>query len=138
MLLLMLVAEVGLAFIPATRLDLPWGFRLGGGLLLVSGVALNVAATRQFARRHTPVRPSAEPGALVTDGVFRFSRNPMYLGIALILVGAALALATPLGLITVPVFVWWVGLLIREEERKLTAHFGDAFLHYRQRVRRWL
>jgi protein-S-isoprenylcysteine O-methyltransferase Ste14 len=134
----MLLCEVGLAMVPATRLELPWGMRLFGGLVLTAGIVLNVVATSQFERRHTSVSPSTAPAALVTDGVFSVSRNPMYLGIALILGGAALSLATPAGFLTVPTFVAWVGILIREEEERLEALFGDAFLAYRGRVPRWL
>jgi protein-S-isoprenylcysteine O-methyltransferase Ste14 len=72
----------------ATFIRLPW--RFAGLLPITAGIALNIAADRQFKRRNTTVKPFQESRALVTDGIFRWSRNPMYLGMVLIVSGIAI------------------------------------------------
>jgi len=106
---------------------------------LAFGLALALAAERQFVRAGTPVRPFQEPRALVTDGAFRFSRNPMYLGLVLVLAGAALLLSSPLALLTAPAYGAWVqARFVALEERLLEERFSDAYRAYRRRVRRWV
>jgi protein-S-isoprenylcysteine O-methyltransferase Ste14 len=86
-----------------------------------------------------PVRPFTEPVALVSDGMFRLSRNPMYLGLILVLAGAALLLSSPLALLVAPAYGWWVQRrFIAREERLLEDRFGDAYRAYCLRVRRWV
>jgi protein-S-isoprenylcysteine O-methyltransferase Ste14 len=99
-----------------------------------------MAAERQFVRAGTPVRPfTQQPAALVTGGMFRLSRNPMYLGLVLALAGAALSLVSPLALLAAPVYGWWVQRrFIEREERLLEERFGNAYRAYCLRVRRWV
>jgi protein-S-isoprenylcysteine O-methyltransferase Ste14 len=101
----------------------PWNFL--GLVPLGLGLALAMAAERQFVRAGTPVRPFTEPVVLVSDGSFRRSRNPMYLGLILALVGAAL-------------LRWVQPRFIVREERLLEDRFGDAYRAYCLRVRRWV
>jgi len=133
-----LLAQIGVSFAPDPLAGAPWALRLVGGLVLLAGIALTVAGERGFKRVGTPVRPMSPPTTLVTDGVFRLSRNPMYLGLATILLGSALALSSAWAMLVVPVFVAWVGRLIRHEERLLETTFGASYSAYRERVRRWL
>jgi protein-S-isoprenylcysteine O-methyltransferase Ste14 len=84
----------------------PWSFL--GLVPLGLGLALAMAAERQFVRAAAPVRPLTEPVVLVSDGSFRRSRNPMYLGLILALVGAALLLSSSLALLAAPAYGWWV------------------------------
>jgi protein-S-isoprenylcysteine O-methyltransferase Ste14 len=115
----------------------PWNFL--GLLPLGLGLALAMVAERQFVRARTPVRPFNEPLALVSGGLFRWSRNPMYLGLIVALVGAALLLSSPLALLAAPAYGWWVHRrFIAREERLLEERFGDAYRAYCQRVRRWV
>jgi protein-S-isoprenylcysteine O-methyltransferase Ste14 len=115
----------------------PWN--LLGLVPLGLGLALAMAAERQFVRAGTPVRPFTQPAALVTGGMFRLSRNPMYLGLVLALAGAALSLASPLALLAAPVYGRWVQRrFIEREERLLEERFGNAYRAYCLRVRRWV
>lgn len=113
--------------------------RLAGGLLGGAGVALMVAAAVQMAAARTTVIPRRDPAALVTSGVFRISRNPIYLGDALVLAGAILWWDLGLALPLVPAFVLIINRrFILDEEARLRAAFGPEFAAWARRTRRWL
>jgi protein-S-isoprenylcysteine O-methyltransferase Ste14 len=103
-----------------------------GMLVAHSGVAtFMLAGTTMF--------PFKEASRLVTHGPYRFTRNPMYLGLTLAYAGLSLALNTVWPLILLPLMLWLlVKTVIEVEEQYLTAEFGDAYTSYRKRVRRWL
>ena len=85
-----------------------------------------------------PIKPSAA-SSLVTGGVFRFTRNPMYLSLLLYLLAWAAYLSNWLALLFVPVFVLYINeLQIKPEERALAVLFGAEYASYKGRVRRWL
>ncbi|KQI68553.1 hypothetical protein AN189_09585 [Loktanella sp. 3ANDIMAR09] len=110
-----------------------------GTALIVLGIVMMAIAVVTMARRHTTVMPHREPSALVSHGIFAWSRNPIYLADAIVLVGLCLRWQAPLGLLLVPVFIWWITRhFIAAEEARLRAAFGTAFVHYAQRTRRWL
>jgi protein-S-isoprenylcysteine O-methyltransferase Ste14 len=107
---------------------------VAGGIVAVLGVA-------SFRRARTTVNPLQPQGAssLVTTGIYRFSRNPMYLGMLFLLAGLAVFLANAAALIFLPVFVVYMNRFqIQPEERALSAIFGSEFTAYRQKVRRWI
>ncbi len=115
----------------------PWN--AVGLVPLALGVALNLVAGRTFIRSGNAVRALEVPQQLVTNGVYRFSRNPMYLGMVLILTGVAFLLATPTPFIIVPVFAAVIDrVFIDAEETVLEERFGGRYRRYRQEVRRWL
>ena len=92
-----------------------------GAALVLAGLALMAAAVAEMTRRRTTVIPRRDPAALVTSGVFRISRNPIYLGDALILAGAILWWDAVLALPLVAVFVGLIQTrFIRDEEARLT------------------
>jgi protein-S-isoprenylcysteine O-methyltransferase Ste14 len=106
---------------------------------LALGVYLNLAADTLFKRGGTPVKVGEDSTTLVTTGVFRLTRNPMYLGFALLLLGIALLLGTAGPLWVVVVFPAVIQrTFIRVEEAALEDRFGEAWRAYRGRVRRWV
>ncbi len=114
-------------------------WRLAGLPLLLIGIALNLIADRAFKRHGTTIRPFERSTALVTEGVFAYSRNPIYLGMTLILAGLALAAGSATPWIVVGLFAVGVDrAFIVAEERMLEETFGEEFRRYRQTVRRWL
>ena len=136
--LAMLVLDFVNFLLPGVKLFRePWSFV---GLVPFSiGVILNLAADRAFKKHRTAVKPVEKPTALITDGVFVFSRNPMYLGYVLMLIGVAVLLGS---LPPYAVIVVFVVLMTRHfiipEERTLEWEFGEAWTDYTSKVRRWI
>jgi len=117
----------------------PTLWNLTGLVFLVSGITLNLIADRAFQRVGTTVKPYQESSSLVTNGVFQISRNPMYLGMVLILIGVAVFLRTlsPL-LVVIPFAILIDQIYIRVEEQMLTEKFGATWQTYKAKTRRWL
>ncbi|HCU52736.1 MAG TPA: isoprenylcysteine carboxylmethyltransferase family protein [Gammaproteobacteria bacterium] len=136
--LVLLAAMVALAvLLPVARvLEAPVTWL--GAVPLASGLLLIFISAGLFRRRQTTLKPFGESSALVQEGLYRYSRNPMYLGMLLVLTGAALWLGHLLPFAALPTFVVVVSHQnIRHEEQALEAQFGDTYRAYRQRVRRW-
>lgn len=113
--------------------------RITGGLLIVGGFALSGAVVRQFRRAGTPVSPRRASRQLVVSGPYRFSRNPDYLGQALVVAGLALLLnAVWVFLALLPALLLVRYGVIAREEHYLDRRFGEEYDRYRRRVRRWL
>ena len=109
--------------------------------LAAAGGIVALAGVRAFGRARTSVNPLApqNASALVTAGVYQFTRNPMYLGMGLVLVGWAVWLGNAAALLGLPLFVVLLDTLqIKPEERALRQRFGEAYARYAARVRRWL
>lgn len=114
-------------------------FVLLGWLLVLAAFALMLWAVVQFRRADTTVNPHGAPARLITGGPFRFSRNPIYLGDAALLVGLCLAFRALPALILIPLFVWIINRrFILPEEARLTAAFPQEYPDYTRRTRRWL
>ena len=115
-----------------------WGAVLGPGLIGL-GALVMAAAALQMMQARTTVIPRRNPSALVTGGVFAWSRNPIYLADAVILLGAILWLDVALGLPLVASFISLIQVrFIRDEEARLTEAFGPEFDLWAARTRRWL
>jgi protein-S-isoprenylcysteine O-methyltransferase Ste14 len=113
--------------------------QLAGGVLIVIGLALLVVAGGLFQRAGTNLIPFREVTALVTTGVYRYSRNPMYLGMASVLLGLAITVGATTALLVPPVFMAIIEFrYIRPEEEMLRGVFPEEFPAYCQQVRRWL
>lgn len=116
---------------------MPWN--LLGILPIAMGIGLLVSGSRRFARAGTNIHTFLTPTSLVTDGVFRISRNPMYLGFAVTLFGISATFGSLSSFAATLVFVliadfWYIPF----EERACEAGFGEAYVNYRARVRRWI
>jgi protein-S-isoprenylcysteine O-methyltransferase Ste14 len=112
-----------------------------GGLVLALGLACSTAGMKAFRRADTTVNPlhPEKASALVTNGLFARTRNPMYLGLTIDLVAVAIFMASPAALVAVPVFMLYIyRFQIVPEERAVLQLFGEEYRQYRQRVRRWL
>ncbi len=137
--LLAVLLAIGLHYVmPIMRVvPAPWSY--SGALLVVLGLALSATGAGAFKRVGTPVVPFEPSTTLVTDGLYRFTRNPMYLGLVSALLGAAILLGSLGALVPVPLFAWILQTqFIKGEERFLEEIFGERYLAYQQRVRRWL
>jgi protein-S-isoprenylcysteine O-methyltransferase Ste14 len=128
------------SFLPALNLHLPG--RVPAAIAAeLAGFLISVAGVVEFRRARTTVNPLKPDAAssLVAGGIYRMTRNPMYLGFALALLGWGIFLANPASLAMLLVFVGYMNRFqIAPEERALEALFGEAFAVYRSRVRRWL
>ena len=137
--LIALVAMLIFHFMLPIAKIVPTLWNLVGLFFLVSGITLNLIADRAFQRIGTTVKPYQESSSLVTGGVFQISRNPMYLGMVLILIGIAVLLRTlsPL-LVVIPFAILIDQIYIRVEEQMLTEKFGAKWQAYKAKTRRWL
>ena len=122
--------------------DVLAGNRLAVAMVVLSiGIAFGFPAMASFLRAKTTMSPTKPHAAsrLVTDGVYRLTRNPMYVSLVLYLVAWAVYLSNWLALSVVPVFALYIDRFqIQPEERALTALYGAEYASYRSRVRRWL
>lgn len=114
-------------------------YRYAGALLIVLAAALGFWGVFLFRRARTGVVPFTEATTLVTGGPYRFTRNPMYLGMAGILVGTAIALGSLTPWLVLPAFMRVIAeRFIVREEAMLERAFGEPYSNYRAVVRRWL
>lgn len=119
-------------FIPA-----PWNL-LGIGVI-ASGFVLVVSAFRLFAKAKTGIKPFSASTTLVAEGPYRFTRNPMYLGMAAILFGTAISLGTFTPFLGVAAFVVLITVrFIFPEEAHMERAFGARYLDFKSRSRRWI
>lgn len=115
----------------------PW--RWTGLALAILGLALGGSAARLFRRRGTTIRPGETSTALMTDGPFRFTRNPIYVGMIVVLAGIAVGLGSLSPWFVIPLFIVAIATdVIPAEEAMLGETFGEAYLNYQSRVRRWI
>jgi protein-S-isoprenylcysteine O-methyltransferase Ste14 len=113
--------------------------QLLGLLLVAAGVGLSSYAAALFGGRKTTKNPYGHPDAFVTDAPYTFTRNPMYVGLAAILFGFAVFFGSPAMLIAPLLFFLVIDrMLIPEEEENMERIFGEQYLDYKRRVRRWL
>jgi protein-S-isoprenylcysteine O-methyltransferase Ste14 len=146
------IAPPPLIFLGGLAIGLAWHFVIGGdaiglgalritiaSLALAIGIVLLVAAVRRFSAADTPPQPWEPTRAIVATGIYRFTRNPMYLGMAAVMLGLGLFADSIAALVMlVPVLLLVDRGVIRREERYLAAKFGAVYNDYRRTTRRWL
>ncbi len=115
------------------------GVAHAGTVCVAIGLALMLVAIVTMWRAKTTPIPHREAASLVTSGIFGWSRNPIYLGDALVVAGVVLRAEAPVLLVLLLPFVWVITRrFIAPEEARLQRRFGAAFDAYRSRTRRWI
>jgi protein-S-isoprenylcysteine O-methyltransferase Ste14 len=105
----------------------------------VFGILLNIWADALFKKSNTTVKPYEDPSELEVSGPFRISRNPMYVGMAAILLGTAVVLGTLAAFMFPIAYVIFTDFMfIRFEEKNLERIFGNGYIEYKRKVRRWI
>lgn len=135
-----ILISAGLAadrFLPLMRFDAPW-LPWAGGALVILGAGISAAGKRLFRRAGTNVYTFEQPDLLVTEGIYGFTRNPMYLGMVLIAAGVALVSGTLSACLLGAAFAlavryWYIAY----EEAEMRRRFGNRYEEYRRNVGRW-
>lgn len=142
--LMAMTLAAGLALDAATRTSLvdrasSSTSQIAGAMIVVLALANDVWCFFILSRHETTVLPHRGASFLVTEGPFRFSRNPLYVSHVALIFGLGLFLASPFTLLLTPVLAWGLTkLAIEPEERHLLEKFGDDYRSYMARTRRWL
>ena len=133
------LAGLGLTWWRPLPLPGRWPLAVTGALLLLAAAGITLAAFREFRRHGNPVPPHKPVNCLMCGGPFRYTRNPLYLTLALGHAGLGLLLDNGWLLLTLPPALLVVRYyVIAREEAYLRRRFGQAYLDYQARVRRWL
>ena len=112
-----------------------------GSFMIISGLIIILSAIILFKKYQTTITPLDPSNAtkLITDGIYKFSRNPMYLGLLLVLVGISIILNLTGGFFFILLFILYINLFqIIPEENAMVDLFKDEFLEYKKNVRRWI
>ena len=136
-----LLMWLGAANVSALDFQFPFPSTIIAWGLGISGILICALGVSEFQRAKTTVNPTKPQftSSLVRTGIYRRTRNPMYLGFLLILLGLATAMANVLAFLLLPVFViYMTQFQIKPEERALTSIFGDDYKAYCANVRRWI
>jgi protein-S-isoprenylcysteine O-methyltransferase Ste14 len=126
------------SFAPVGRwLHYPW--RYFGIILIVAGVVLSIGSGMLFRKLGTNPQPGTRANLIVTKGAFRYTRNPMYLGLIVTLIGTSILLGTISPLIIIPiVFLILHNQFVLCEEKWMEEWFGQSYLDYKSKTPRWL
>jgi protein-S-isoprenylcysteine O-methyltransferase Ste14 len=140
---ILLLLHVFAAFLLNWLFPLPFAFPKFlvwvGYILVLVGIGLAFSAASQFMRARTTLDPHGSVTEIVTNGLYHFSRNPIYLGFVCLLIGFPFIFRSYWGVILSPVLmVSLYQLVIKHEEAYLKKKFGDIYTSYKSRVRRWL
>jgi protein-S-isoprenylcysteine O-methyltransferase Ste14 len=129
-----------LAKLPLPHYHFAWTDAVSGLFLLTGAISafLGLWQFRQARTTSNPLNPS-KASSLVTSGIYRFTRNPMYLGMLFVLMGGIIEFGALLGFMIIPLFVWYMTRFqIMPEEQIIEGLFGQDYRDYKQQVRRWI
>ena len=125
-------------FLPVVKIA-SYPYTYVGTAPIAIGVVLNLWADSQFKKNKTPVKPYLKPTALMTSGVFQFTRNPMYLGMTLILLGVSVCVGSLTAFVSpLAFFIISQRQFIPPEEAVMENLFAENYLEYKRQVRRWV
>ncbi len=137
--LLCVALMIGIRTLVVIQNVVPPPFNYIGIALILLGLAVTVRVRKRFSQADTEIHTFKKPRKLVTDGLFRISRNPIYLGFTVSLIGVWILLGTLLPVVGCLAFVlvtnYWY---IPHEERAMKQLFGDEYKRYQSKVRRWV
>jgi protein-S-isoprenylcysteine O-methyltransferase Ste14 len=124
--------------LPSTRI-IHFPFNLLGAVICLLGIYISISTRNSFQKMNIPMYPSAKPNKLHTKGVFRYTRNPMYLGFAIGFTGLAILTSSFVNFILPVIFIIIMDKgYVRFEEKVLEREFGEDYIEYKNRVRRWI
>jgi len=110
-----------------------------GFLFLIIGGVLNIWADQIFKKSQTTIKPGEKPTTFIQTGPYKFSRNPMYLGVTSLLIGIGFILGSVTPFLGFILFIIFIEVIfIPEEEKNLRAQFGKEYEAYKQKVRKWI
>ena len=134
-----IVLIVILSFLYPIKIIVPFSYNLLGLIPLSFGLIINLLADKAFKEMKTTVKPFQHSTTLVTHGVYRISRNPMYLGFTCMLLGVAILMGCLSPYLVPVVFAYLIDrVFIREEEQMLEQQFKDNWWSYKKQPRRWI
>lgn len=133
------IVMIALHFLWPVRILVPQPFNFLGVLLIISGLALAKSVRNLFEKTVTEIHTFKQPGKLVTAGPFRYTRNPIYLGFAIVLAGLSIVLGSLMPIAGVLLFIiiadrWYIAF----EEQNMERTFADEYRKYKRKVRRWV
>jgi len=134
---------IGIAYLLGRAIPLPFNvpviLRYVGLALTILGVLLGFGAFIEFQKAQTTLDPHGSTTQLVTSGIYRFSRNPIYLGLLFFVTGLPLYVGSYWGIVIAPLYIFLMNyLVIQHEEVYLEQKFGEVYTGYQSRVRRWV
>ncbi len=135
----LLAVSIGLWYFspPLTILYMP--YKLIGAISIIFGFTVMIWAWLQFKKTKTAICPTAKSSLIVTNGLYRYTRNPMYLGMLTILLGASFLMGAMQSMLAPAAFFLIIDkVFIPYEEDKLTTQFGEGYTEYVESVRRWI
>ena len=136
---LSIIVMIGLHFwLPVKQLLFPPLTYLGM-VAIATGIGMVLFCAYLFRQKDTTIKPFQESSCLVKEGIFNYSRNPIYLGMIIVLIGLWIVEGSLTPLLIIPVFTWLIQeLFIKQEEKMLLDKFGEEYQAYKTSVRRWI
>lgn len=139
LLLISILMMLTLHFLLPLMKIIPPFWNLLGLLPIIIGVYINLWADHAFHQVQTTIKPYERPSTLIVHGCFSYTRNPMYLGFVLVLIGIAILIMTLSPWVVIPLFIVILDTLyIPHEEQMLTEEFGSLWEGYKKQVHRWI
>ncbi len=138
-LLISIILIVALHFLIPIIKFISFPYNLLGAIPIILGLIISILGENSFKKHETTVKPFEESNTLITNGVYKISRHPMYLGFALVLIGIAIFLGSLIPYIIIVAFIVSVDIIfIKVEEKMLIEKFGEDYEKYKSKVRRWI
>lgn len=134
-----LIISAVLHFLFPIQQIIAYPYNFVGFLLFILGGLLNIWADQLLKKKNTTVKPNEKPTALIQTGAYKVSRNPMYLGMVLLLLGAGFVLGSVISFVGTILFITVIEIrFIPMEEKFMREQFGEEFNNYAKKVRRWI